>query len=175
MQKASEPLENPDPLAHPRCMSDLLLYRMNVITRSTSLPLVRIFEGELGITRRHWHILALLVEHGAMPSSQLATLCWLDRPRISRAVQGLHEKGLVARHQGAGRSRLLVVTATGTQLYSQALKRVVALNAALAQTLSLQERQLLDNMLGRLQVRVATLAYEVAKTAPSVHRNKGRR
>lgn len=169
------PLENPDPLADPRGVTDLLLYRLSVITRSTSLPLVRIFEGEFGITRRHWHILALLVEQGAMPASQLATLCWLDRPRISRALQGLIEKGLVVRASGAGRSHNLLVTDKGTQLYGLAMKRVAAVNAELACTMTREERQLLDDILRRLQTRVATLADEVARTAPSAARHKGRR
>jgi DNA-binding MarR family transcriptional regulator len=173
-----EPLENPDPLAEPRCVTDLLLYRMSVVTRSTSLPLVRIFEGEFDITRRHWHILALLVEHGAMPSSRLATLCWLDAPRISRAVSGLSEKGLVARTAGAAgaaRSRSLIVTDKGIELYGRAMQRVSALNAELARTMSLEERRAFDGMLRRLQARAMTLADEVARSAPPSARHKGRR
>lgn len=170
----SSPSENPDPLANPQLVSDLLLYRMSVITRSTSLPLVRLFEGEFGITRRHWHMLALLVEHGAMPSSHLATLCWLDRPRISRAVSGLIEKGLVTRQGGAGNFRDLVVTAAGRHLHERAMQRVGALNRELASTLSLAERQLLDGMLTRLQERVADIAEQAARAAPSAGRNKRR-
>lgn len=199
-------MENPDPLADPRRVTDLLLYRMSVVTRCTSLPLVRIFEGEFGITRRHWHILALLVEHGAMPASRLATLCWLDAPRISRAVSGLSEKGLVARatdlagdpstdaatdsatdsatdaatdsaavHATPSRARHLVVTDKGLALYGRAMQRVSALNAELARTMSLEERQVFDGMLRRLQARALTLAEEVARTAPPSARHKGRR
>jgi DNA-binding MarR family transcriptional regulator len=171
----ASPRENPDPLAHPQRVTDLLLYRLSAITRSTSLPLVRIFEGEFGITRRHWHLLAVLVEQGAMPSARLATLCWLDRPRISRAVSGLRQKGLVAPAAGAGRARDLVVTDAGRQLYARAMQRVTAFNTELVRTLSAAERTQLDTMLRRLQERAATLADEVARTAPSAARHKGRR
>lgn len=166
--------ENPDPLADPQVVSDLLLYRMAVITRSTSLPLVRLFEGEFGITRRHWHMLALLVEHGAMPSSRLATLCWLDRPRVSRAVSGLIQKGLITRQAGAGRTQDLMVTEAGQQLYARAMRRVGALNAELACTLSLAERQLLDGMLTRLQAHVADISEQAARETPAAGRNKRR-
>lgn len=168
------PSENPDPLADPRRVADLLLYRMSVITRSTSLPLVRIFEGEFGITRRHWHMLSLLVEHGAMPSSRLATLCWLDRPSISRAVSGLVQKGLITRRGSASHSRELEVTEAGQQLYESAMQRVGALNGELARTLSLAERQSLDGMLTRLQSCVADIAERAARTAPISGRNKRR-
>ena len=64
----------------------------------------RIFEGGLGITRRHWHVLALVVEHGGLSPSQVSDLCWLDRPQASRALSGLIEQKLVQRFAGPART-----------------------------------------------------------------------
>ncbi len=166
---------NPDPLLDPRQVTDLLLYRLSAITRSTSLPLVRIFEGEFGITRRQWHLLAVLCEQGAMPSSRLVVVCRLDQPRVSRAVSGLLEKGLVARSAGTGRLRDLVTTDAGQGLYRQAMERVTAFNTELASTMTAAERQLLDDILGRLQSKVTAWSEAVARTAPPAARHKGRR
>jgi DNA-binding MarR family transcriptional regulator len=168
------PSENPDRLLHPQVVTDLLLYRLNVITRSASLPMVRLFEGELGITHRHWHMLALLVQHGAMPPSQLASLTWLDRPRISRAISGLVDKGLVQRAAGAARTRPVGVTDAGRRLYARAMQRVGAFNAQLALTMSGAERQLFDDCLRRLQSRVQQLTEEATRNTPPAPRNRRR-
>lgn len=159
---------------HPTRVSELLLYRLSVVTRSTSLPLVRIFEGEFGITRHHWHMLALLVEHGAMQPSQLAALSWLDRPRVSRGLAGLIDKGLATRASDGGRVHRVQATAAGLDLYDKAMKRVAAFNAQLASVLSAKERSDFDQMLARLQSRALSLADEVARASPPAPRNRRR-
>jgi DNA-binding MarR family transcriptional regulator len=167
-----EPHANPDPLGQPQALGDLLLYQLSVITRTSGLPMVRLFEGEFGMTRRHWHVLALLVEHGGLAASQLAALCWLDRPQVSRAVAGLRAQGLVQPGPGPARGRLLLATAQGQARYRQALARVAQFNGDLASVLDLAERQQLQALLQRLQQRVKTLAVEVAGQVPPARRSR---
>ena len=170
----SEPRANPDPLGHPLALGDLLLYQLSVVTRTSGLPMVRLFEGEFGMTRRHWHVLALVVEHGGLSASQLADLCWLDRPQVSRAVAGLRGQGLVQPGPGPARGRLLLATLAGQTRYRQALARVAQFNADLVAVLDPAERTLLQTMLQRLQARVKTLAAEVAGQVPPARRSRGR-
>jgi DNA-binding MarR family transcriptional regulator len=167
-----EPHANPDPLGQPQALGDLLLYQLSVITRTSGLPMVRLFEGEFGMTRRHWHVLALVVEHGGLAASQLAALCWLDRPQVSRAVAGLRAQGLVQPGPGPARGRLLLTTDQGQARYHQALARVAQFNADLASVLDLAERQQLQALLQRLQQRVKTLAVEVAGQVPPARRSR---
>lgn len=170
----SEPSANPDPLGHPQALGELLLYQLSVITRTSGLPMVRLFEGEFGMTRRHWHVLALVVEHGGLAASQLAALCWLDRPQVSRAVAGLRGQGLVQHGPGPARGRLVLATPAGQARYRQALARVAQFNADLVAVLDTAERAQLQAMLQRLQARVKTLAAEVAGLAPPARRSRGR-
>ena len=58
---------------------------------------LRVCEGEFGIPRREWRLLAILGEGGALQPSDLAIRAELDRSRTSRALAGLQAKGLVAR------------------------------------------------------------------------------
>jgi DNA-binding MarR family transcriptional regulator len=167
-----EPHANPDPLGQPQALGDLLLYQLSVITRTSGLPMVRLFEGEFGMTRRHWHVLALVVEHGGLAASQLAALCWLDRPQVSRAVAGLRAQGLVQPGPGPARGRLLLATDQGQTRYRQALARVAQFNADLASVLDLAERQQLQALLQRLQQRVKTLAVEAASQVPPARRSR---
>ena len=169
----SEPGANPDPLGQPQALGDLLLYRLSVITRTSGLPMVRLFEGGFGMTRRHWHVLALVVEHGGLVASQLADLCWLDRPQVSRAVAGLRAQGLVQPAPGPARGRLLVATPQGQARYRDAMARVARFNAELVSVLDTPERQLLHGLLQRLQQRVKTLAAEAAGQVPRARRSRG--
>jgi len=166
--------ENTDPLLRPQRLDDLLLYRLSVITRSASLPMVRLFEGELGITRRHWHVLALVAEHGSLSPSQIADLCWLDRPQVSRALAGLVEMGLLQRQPGVGRTRIEASDA-GRMMYGRALQRVAAFNAELVSVLSAPQRAQLDAMLALLQAQVQGLSDATARTAMPARRSRGGR
>lgn len=166
------PPTRPDPFLQPACIADLLLYRMSVVTRSSSLPLVRLFEGELGITRRHWHVLALTVENESMTPAQIAANSWLDRPQISRGLDGLVKKGLIERQKLDSRSRQFVATAQGKALYQRAFERVARFNAELAGLLTAEERAALDRALTRLQSHILAISREVAETVPPVPRNR---
>nr|WP_316642591.1 MarR family transcriptional regulator [uncultured Roseateles sp.] len=145
-----------DGLKHPQQLEDLLMYRLTRVVRSCSLPLVRLFEGELGITRREWHVLALVVQEGELAPSRIAELCWLDRPRVSRAVGRLVDRGLLLR-QAAGRSALLRATDQGKTLYARAMAEAGAFNQALADDLDTAELAQLDALLNKLQCRAQTL------------------
>ncbi|WP_166652194.1 MarR family winged helix-turn-helix transcriptional regulator [Roseateles toxinivorans] len=143
-------------LKHPQQLEDLLMYRLTRVVRTCGLPLVRLFEGELGITRREWHVLALVVQEGALAPSRIAELCWLDRPRVSRAVGRLVERGLLSR-QAAGRSALVRATAEGNALYARAMAEAGAFNEALVDDLDATEMAQLDALLNKLQSRAQTL------------------
>lgn len=143
-------------LKHPQQLEDLLMYRLTRVVRSCSLPLLRLFEGELGITRREWHVLALVVQQGELAPSRIAELCWLDRPRVSRAASRLIERGLLKR-KAAGRGALLQASAAGQALYARAMASAGGFNAALVDELDTVELAQLNALLNKLQSRAQTL------------------
>jgi DNA-binding MarR family transcriptional regulator len=163
-----------DTLLHPQRMDELLLYRLSVITRSASRPMVRIFEGELGITRRHWHLLALVVEHDGLSASAIAGLAGLDRPRVSRALTGLRERGLVERPAATGRGQTVLATEAGRAMYRRAFARAAEFNASLAGIVGPAERDVLDALLSRLQGHVLGLSEQVTQASAPAGRNRGR-
>ncbi|MDT9000124.1 MarR family transcriptional regulator [Paucibacter sp. APW11] len=156
----------------PQRLDELLLYRLNIITRTSSLPLVRIFEGELGITRREWHLLALVAEQPGLSPSRLAELCWLDRPRVSRALHTLRQRGLIER-QAAPRGWLALPSASGRQMYEKALARAAAYNRELVAGLSDVELSALDRALHKLQQQVQALAPDTAAASTPARRHAG--
>ncbi|MDF3839347.1 MarR family winged helix-turn-helix transcriptional regulator [Cupriavidus basilensis] len=150
-------------LNQPQCIEDLLLYRLGCVLADAGGIVIRYCEGQFGITRREWRLLALLGAHGAQASigsSALARLAHLDRPRASRAITSLVGKKLVSRVARAGDARqvTLALTAAGEALYAEVFPLTARVNLDLLDTLDEAEATQLDGMLARLQQRAQQMA-----------------
>ena len=104
-----------NPLKEPASIEDLLLFRISRILSMGGAPVIRLCEGQYGITRREWRIVGLLSETEGILSSDLAVRAQLDRARTSRAVTGLVAKKLVSRtpRPGDRRAATLALTPAG--------------------------------------------------------------
>ena len=71
-------------LSQPQNLDDLFLYALSRLLASAGGRVIRLCEGEFGITRREWRFLALLAESDGILSSALAASAQLDRARTSR-------------------------------------------------------------------------------------------
>ena len=143
----------PRDLLHPQTLDDMLLYVMWQLQACAGSVVVRLCEGEFGITRREWRVLAQLAAHEGVQSSELARHASLDRARTSRALTGLVAKGLVERtpREGDRREVLVHLTAQGRALHAALLPRVAQINRELLSALDEGEVRLLLRFLERLQ------------------------
>jgi DNA-binding MarR family transcriptional regulator len=162
-------------LTRPQGIDDLLLYRLYRLVSVAGAPVIRLCEGAHGITRREWRTIAMLAQHGAMRSSQLAEYALLDRARTSKAVTSLLAKQLITRRPGPGdrRQALLELTERGVALHAVMLPQVRAINAALLSALPVDAVAQLDESLSRLQQQAD--ASSVADTLPHADRHLGRK
>lgn len=149
-------------LASPEVLDDLLLYRLSRLQATAGGMVVRYCEGQFGITRREWRILAMLASRGPMGSSELAEHAYLDRPRTSKAVTTLAEKKLVSRSSRVGDARQiqLELTAAGSALHATLFPLVRQINRDVLGVLEPQEVNLLADILTRLQQSADALAAE---------------
>ncbi|MEP6791351.1 MAG: MarR family transcriptional regulator [Ramlibacter sp.] len=147
-------------LARPEVLDDLLLYRLIRLQSAAGGIVLRYCEGQFGITRREWRIVALLAAHGPLGSSELAAHAGLDRSRTSKAVTGLVAKNLVSRESAAGDARyvLLALTPQGAGIHAQLFPVVSAINQEVLAALEPGEMALLDDILARLQQRAERMA-----------------
>ncbi|MBS0502023.1 MAG: MarR family transcriptional regulator [Burkholderiaceae bacterium] len=131
----------------------MLLYVMWQLQACAGSVVVRLCEGEFGITRREWRVLAQLAAHEGVQSSELARHASLDRARTSRALTGLVAKGLVERtpREGDRREVLVHLTAQGRALHAALLPRVAQINRELLSALDEGEVRQLVRFLERLQ------------------------
>ena len=165
----------PSRLTCPADIDELLLYRLHRLAGVPSRMVVRLCEGQFGITRREWRVLAVLAKAGGLQSSALAQHAQLDRARTSRAVTGLVAKGLVSRVAAPADRRQvrLNLTDSGRALYGDMFPRVDAINRAMLAALSETEILQLDATLVRLQATADALV--AAEPLPKADRRRGGR
>lgn len=162
-------------LRDPQALGDLLIYRLGRIYATAGAMTLRVCEGEFGIPRREWRLLAVLGEAGELQPSELATRAALDRARTSRALAGLQAKGLVVRQAVASDRRLALVALTelGRALHQRILPRVAAINGAILSQLSDGDVAKLDHLLDDLQQQATQVLGATAW--PKADRRRGRR
>lgn len=158
----------------PRSILDLVNYQLHQIESRSAGLVTRICEGEFGITRREWRFLALLAVLGEQSPSQLATLAALDRPRTSKALASLQQRGLVERRgvAGDGRRQRIRLSAAGHALHERLFPRVVQVNLALLDDFSEREVMQLARLLKRLHLASQSLP-ETALVSARVDRRGG--
>ena len=156
-----ETAPTPQRLRHPQALGDLLIYRLGRLYATAGAMTLRVCEGEFGIPRREWRLLAVLGEAGELQPSELATRADLDRARTSRALTALQAKGLVERHAVESDRRLARVRLTeqGRALHARMLPRVAAINAAIMAPLGDGQVLDLDALLEALQLQATQLLH----------------
>jgi DNA-binding MarR family transcriptional regulator len=171
----TQPTRKRSVLRQPQRVEDLLLYRVNRFYACAGAMVVRVCEGQFGITRREWRLIAWLADAGELSPSALAERASLDRARTSRAISSLVGKGLAERHVVASDRRLATVRLSprGQALQAQLMPRVAGINRAILEALSDTEVEQLDRLLDKLQARGTELL--AGTDWPKAQRRRGRR
>jgi DNA-binding MarR family transcriptional regulator len=160
-------------LTQPEVISDLLLLRLSRLLSVASVPIVRLCEGQFGITRREWRVMASLRPGVSLLSSELAAQAELDRARTSRAISSLIAKGLIARRIVDSDQRKATVTLTdkGCSLYESFFPIVTEINQRLLQGLSKDALTTLDAALTHIQTKAENM--QIADGQPKANRRRG--
>jgi DNA-binding MarR family transcriptional regulator len=161
-------------LADPQGMRDVLPYQANRLLALTGAPVVRWCEGQFGVSRRLWRLLAALAEQGAMRSSELAQHAELDRVRTSRALLELENRGLIQRRPEPDNAKHVCVSITpaGREIYEGIWPLVRAHHQRLMSVLNATEIAKLEEMIDRLQDQALHL-HTVYEDLPKANRRAG--
>lgn len=159
-------------LSNPQSIDDLLLYRLARLFSAGSTSAFRLFEGQFGITRREWRVMASLWPDKSLLSSDLAEHAHLDRTRTSRAISSLVTKGLIDRQSVPSdqRKATLTLTAKGHNLYESAFPMVVELNQSLTKGLDDDTLKALDAAINHIQATADKLRKEAGQ--PKANRRR---
>ncbi|HEY7775834.1 MAG TPA: MarR family transcriptional regulator [Kineobactrum sp.] len=138
-------------------LARFLPYRCNSLAQKISISLSRIYVDRFGITVPEWRVLVTLAEYGELQSRRIGELTNMDKVRVSRAVSGLCERGLLQRRPCDRDSRVsyLRLGDAGITLYQRIEPEVLAWEAELLQPLSATERESLFALIDKLDLRLA--------------------
>ena len=151
------------PAASPAARLELerfLPYRLNVLAEAVSQALARIYGERYGIGVPEWRVLATLGQYERMTAKAIGAHSRMHKTKVSRAVAGLEARGFLARVANADdrREAFLALTAAGRRAYRDLAPRMLDVAQRLEGELEPAERQILDNLMHRLQARAESLA-----------------
>lgn len=147
-------IENPktSPMREPSRLEDLLSFQLHHLNGVGGAPVIRLLEGQYGITRREWRLLAHLRQSGELSPSDLAYEVRLDRARTSRAISDLLTKGLIERIKMPNDTRraLVMLTAKGLSLVEEIFPQIADIHRHWVSVLSEQDLVQLEKFLALL-------------------------
>jgi DNA-binding MarR family transcriptional regulator len=126
-----------------------LPFRLNVLAQEVSERLSRIYAERFDLDIPQWRILANLASRGQTTAQDIARFTLSHKSTISRAVQQLEDRGLIARavSDADKRSFALNLTAEGKRLFRHLLPQVLAFERDLmAEMTDIEGRALLKGI-----------------------------
>ena len=126
-------------------LEDFLPFRLNVLAQEVSERLSMIYAARFGLDIPQWRILANLASRGETTAQDIARFTLSHKSTISRAVQDLEDRKLIARQVAAEdrRSYTLKLTVDGKRLFRQLLPLVLDFERKLMASVSESEARAL--------------------------------
>lgn len=137
-----EPRDRPDLPSTTRSLPIAMLR-----ARETMMAPIRQMLNQADVTEQQWRVLRVLDERGTMDPKDLAQAACLLNPSLTRIMQLLEKKGLIARkdHPSDRRKVLLDITPEGVALLGEAAPESAAIFARLEEKFGREKvEQLLD-------------------------------
>ena len=132
-------------------LGEFLPFRLNVLAQTVSEQLSTIYAARFNLDIPQWRILANLASRGDMTAQDIARITYSHKSTISRAVQELEDRRLIARKVSScdKRSFTLALTSEGRRLFRQLLPLVLDFERNLIASLSdADARALLKGLAG---------------------------
>jgi DNA-binding MarR family transcriptional regulator len=124
-----------------------------VASNAVSRRVARAYETRFGLKTPEWRLVAVLAEDGELTLLDLMARTAMDKVTVSRAAQGLVERGLAAKSLDARdrRSRRLALTAEGRRLHAEVAPAALELERELLAGFTAAEVAALEALLVRVE------------------------
>jgi len=167
----------------PRLLSALLSHRVLVLSNTLALAASRYYPKRFGVRLAEWRVIDALHAGRAISANQISQWLLTDKAWVSRSVDRLIEAGYVRRSPDPdhGRRMLLSLTAKGERAYASIAVAARQRHRNLLNALPVTQRELLDEVLGRLQARADELlaaphyGFEALPSQPASTLRRGQR
>lgn len=133
-------------------LDDFLPYLLNNAAESTSRAFSAHYRRAYGLTRAQWRIMAHLGTFGALTASEICTRGFLEKSKVSRAVAGLEDAGLLRRAPSTHdrRAELLSLTERGAGVHADLADHARAFSRGLNDRLGPTRAKMLAEILHEL-------------------------
>lgn len=136
-------------------------YRLSFTSNLVSDSIAATYEALFGINIPEWRVVAWVAEAGSITQQDICDRTRMDKTSVSRAAISLTQRGLLERRANAQdrRSRLLVLTPAGEELYAAIAPKALELERQIFSSFDPEEIAAFKNML----LRIDAAALKAAK------------
>lgn len=136
-------------------------YRLSFTSNLVSDSIAATYEALFGINIPEWRVVAWVAEAGSITQQDICDRTRMDKTSVSRAAISLTQRGLLERRANAQdrRSRLLVLTPAGEELYAAIAPKALELERKIFSSFDPEEIAAFKSML----LRIDAAALRVAK------------
>jgi DNA-binding MarR family transcriptional regulator len=150
---SSSKAENtPAPAVTPEDVTQLLSYRVSVLSRQLARAGGSLYLKELGLTLPQWRTLSALGSFGELAVTGVAERTFMDRGQTSRTIDTLTRAGLIRLRPDVrdGRRTLYSLSADGERLYAAGLPLAKERQQRLVEALPPDDAACFSRVLDRL-------------------------
>ncbi len=143
-------------------LDDFVPFQLAVAANLVSQMIARLIERKFDLQLPEWRILVTLNHFAALAPNEIVEKTAMDKARVSRAQRRLTDLKLVVSEEDLsdGRRKLLHLSPVGVAICQDIIPDALASEAWLLETLSAQERRMLDRILLKLGSRAASIAHD---------------
>jgi DNA-binding MarR family transcriptional regulator len=136
-------------------------YRLSFTSNLVSDSIAATYEALFGINIPEWRVVAWVAEAGSITQQDICDRTRMDKTSVSRAAISLTQRGLLERRANAQdrRSRLLVLTPAGEELYAAIAPKALELERKIFSSFDPEEIATFRSML----LRIDAAALKAAK------------
>ena len=133
-------------------INNFLPYRLARLAHKVSSRLSRIYQREYDLSIPEWRILATLNQGTPLTSKDIATNAYMDKVKVSRAIQTLSKKQWIRKimHAEDNRTYLVALSKKGQQVMDKITPIALDWQNQLLKTLSKSERETLFVVIDKL-------------------------
>jgi DNA-binding MarR family transcriptional regulator len=130
-------------------------YRFSLLATQLNRAVAGAYVQQIGRPANGWRIITVLGNFGPLSASQIHTHTTLEMDKITRIVDSLVEMGVATREQDKADRRRVIITlsAKGKRIYGKIENIVGEMEQEFLAELSRGEREVLYELLDRLQIR----------------------
>ena len=141
----------------PLLLEGFLPYRLVVLAQAASHGLAELYSRRFGIAIAEWRVLATLGQHGSLTAKDIGAHSCMHKTKVSRALAGMVQRGLVRREANPRdrREAFVTLTAAGIRLYSEIVPLARDYAGALVEGIDARELAAFDRVIAVLASRTA--------------------